>query len=127
VYGWYLQQGEDIRPRIIEADDIMSNKDVVHQLCIETGLDRDSIQYEWKIREEADPLKKKMMERITASTCIVPGLEARGLDIETEKSKWKAEFGEKDSERLAKYVMDVMPDYLYLHSRRVQSVQSKSP
>lgn len=127
LYDWYLEQGEEIRPKIIDADDIMTNKDVVRQLCLETGLDPDSVQYEWETREEEDPLKKEMTARINASTGILPGLEARGLDIESEKVKWTAEFGEVDGQRLAKYVIDAMPDYHYLHSRRVNAVQSENP
>ncbi|KAI8935781.1 hypothetical protein NX059_007301 [Plenodomus lindquistii] len=127
LYDWYLTQGEDTSPKIIDADDIMSDKAAVRQLCLETGLDPDSVQYEWAAREEQDPLKKVMLDKISTSTGILPGLEARGLDLETEKAKWKAEFGNEDGELMAKYVRDAMPDYEYLHSQRVRSLQPHNP
>lgn len=127
LYEWYLNQGEDTKPKVIDADDIMTNKAAVRQLCLETGLDPDSVQYEWSTRDEPDPLKKIMTDKIIASTGILPGLEAQGLDFETEKAKWKAEFGDEDGETMAKLVQDAMPDYEYLHSRRVGAVQPENP
>ncbi|KAF2854783.1 hypothetical protein T440DRAFT_464924 [Plenodomus tracheiphilus IPT5] len=127
LYDWYLKQGEEMSPKVIDADDIMSNKAVVRQLCLETGLDPDAVQYEWATREEPDPMKKVMTDKIISSTGILPGLEARGLDLETEKKKWKAEFGDEDGELLAKYVQDAMPDYEYLYSQRVHSPKVTLP
>jgi hypothetical protein len=47
-------------------------------------------------------------------------LEARCLDIEAEKVKWIAEFGDEDGEIMSKYVYDAMPDYEYLLEHRVR-------
>ena len=60
---------------------------------------------------------------LNASKGIEPGLEARSLNIEEEKVKWAAEFGEKDAEDLAKFVHEAMPDYEYLLKRRVRGDQ----
>ena len=58
------------------------------------------------------------MSTIYTSKGIIPSLAAQGVDLETEKEKWKAEFGEEDSEDLAKAVLESMADYKYLLSKR---------
>ncbi|CBX90443.1 hypothetical protein LEMA_P065690.1 [Plenodomus lingam JN3] len=125
LYDWYLKQGEETQPKVIDADDIMTDKAAVGQLCLETGMDPDSVQYEWATREEPHPMKAIMLDKICSSTGILPGLTAQGLTLEAEKAKWKTEFGEEDAELLAKHVQDAIPDYEYLHSRRVRSVPSE--
>lgn len=60
---------------------------------------------------------------INASKGIIKGLGARSLDIESKKIKWKAEFGEEEAGRLAKFVNDAMPDNNYLLSRRTRVKQ----
>ncbi|BBN15963.1 hypothetical protein MPTK1_7g02330 [Marchantia polymorpha subsp. ruderalis] len=119
LFDWYLNHGGEVKPKVIDADDIINDRAVVRQLCIETGMDPDAVQYEWEIREDKDPHQAIMRSTINASTCIIPGLVARGLDFEIEKVKWKAEFGEEDGEDLAMAVHDAMPDYNYLLTHRV--------
>ncbi|KAH6642829.1 hypothetical protein C7974DRAFT_431184 [Boeremia exigua] len=119
LYDWYLNHGGDnVRPQVIDADDIINDRAAVRQLCIKTGLDPDAVLYEWETREEKDPMKAVFLSTITGSKGIIPGLAARGLDLEEEKAKWKAEFGDEDGEDLAKYVLDAMPDYNYLLGQR---------
>jgi hypothetical protein len=118
LFDWYLSQGGEVRPQVIDADDIIGNKAAVRHVCVETGLDPDAVQYEWETREEPDPLMAAFLSTINASKGIIPSLAARGLDFETEKAKWKAEFGDEDGEDLAKFVSDAMPDYEYLLSQR---------
>ncbi|KAF2831518.1 hypothetical protein CC86DRAFT_366867 [Ophiobolus disseminans] len=121
VFDWYLEHGGDLKPKVIDADDIMNEPAVVRQLCIETGLDPDAIQYEWEERQEENALKASFLSTIITSKGIVKGLDARGLDIEAEKVKWKAEFGDDTGEGLAKFVYDAMPDYEYLLSHRTRA------
>ncbi|XPT03014.1 hypothetical protein M3J09_012117 [Ascochyta lentis] len=118
LYDWYSNHENATRPQVIDADDIMNNKAAVRHVCVETGMDPDAVQYEWETRKEADPLKAVFLSTINASKSVIPSLAARGLDFETEKKKWKAEFGDEDGEDLAKFVHDAMPDYNYLLSRR---------
>ncbi|PTQ27066.1 hypothetical protein MARPO_0228s0003 [Marchantia polymorpha] len=127
LFDWYLNHGGEVKPKVIDADDIINDRAVVRQLCIETGMDPDAVQYEWEIREEKDPLKAIFLSTINASTSVIPGLVARGLDFDIEKVKWKAEFGEGDGEDLAKLVQDAMPDYNYLLSQRTLPGQVDSP
>lgn len=118
LFDWYLNQTSDIHPQVIDADDIMNDRAAVRHICLQTGLDPDAVQYEWETREEPDPLKAIFLSTVYASNGILPGLAARGLELEVEKAKWKAEFGEEDGENLTKYVLDAMPDYEYLLSQR---------
>jgi len=124
MYDWYAANAVEMKPRVIDADDIMTDPEAVRQLCIETGLDPDAIQYEWEERTMDHPVHKRMLSTIYASKGIVKGLDARNLDIETEMVKWKAEFGDEDAEGLAKYVYAAMLDYEYLLSRRTRAKSS---
>jgi hypothetical protein len=119
LYNWYLDQEDAAKPVIIDADDVMNNRAAVRQMCVEAGLDPDAVRYEWKTRVEKDPGKARFLSTIYASNGILPGLDSKGLTLETETSKWKEEFGEEDSETLAKLVRAAMPDYRYMHCRRV--------
>lgn len=121
LYDWYCENAGKMQPRIIDADDIMNDPATVRQLCIDTGLDPDAIQYEWEVRHMDHPVHSRMLSTIYASKGIVKGKDARGLDIEEEKVKWKAEWGDEEGENMAKIVYGAMPDYEYLLSRRVRS------
>lgn len=127
LFDWYDQQEDAMRPKVVDADDIMKDKAAVRQLCLETGLDPDAVIYEWGTREETDHKKGIFLSTINASKGIIPSLAAKGLDLETEKEKWKTEFGDEDGEDLAKFVADAMPDYNYLLSRRTYTPKVDTP
>jgi hypothetical protein len=57
---------------------------------------------------------------INASKGIIKGMDARSLDIEAERMKWTAEWGEKEAGNLERYVKDAMSDYNYLLSHRTR-------
>lgn len=118
LYDWYRSQDGDVHPEVIDADDVINDKAAVRHICNATGLSPDAVQYEWEAREEADPKRAVFLSTINSSKGIIPGLAARGLDFDSEKTKWKAEFGEEDGEDLAKFVLDALPDYNYLLAQR---------
>jgi hypothetical protein len=121
LFDWYLKNASSERkPRVIDADDIMSHPSAVRQLCTQTGLDPDAVQYEWDEVHEEDPLMARFKSTINASKGIIKGMDARSLDIEAEKTKWTAEWGEEEAENLAKYVKDAMSDYNYLLAHRTR-------
>ena len=105
-------------PQVIDADDIIHDRAAVRHVCLQTGLDPDAVMYEWETREEKDPRKAAFLSTIYASKGIIPGLAAKGLDFETERAKWREEFGVEDGEDLARFVQEAMADYEYLLSRR---------
>lgn len=117
LYDWYRSQG-DFRPQVIDADDIINDRAAVRHVCTAVGLSPDAVQYEWETKEETDPKRAVFLSTINSSKGIIPGLAARGLDFELEKAKWKAEFGDQDGEDLAKFVLDAMPDYIFLLNQR---------
>lgn len=127
LHEWYSRQRGVARPQVIDADDILNDRAAVRHICNETGLDPDAVQYEWELKEEPNPVYAVMLSTINASKGIIPGLAAHGLDFETEKAKWKTEFGEEDSEDLAKFVKDAMADYNYLLSRRTYLTSPDCP
>ncbi|KAG9185529.1 hypothetical protein G6011_06860 [Alternaria panax] len=120
LYDWYAKQGSraGIILRVIDADDIMNNPAAVRQLCEQTGLSADDVQYSWEERTVENPLMARFLSTINASKGIKPGLRAEGMTLEGEKRKWVEEFGEEDAEDLVRFVSDAVPDYEYLHSRR---------
>jgi hypothetical protein len=119
LYDWYLANESKTgrKPWIIDADDIMNNPAAVRQLCTETNLDPDAVQYEWEEKHEPDVLKASFLSTINQSKGILKGLDARDLDIEIEKTKWKAEFGDRIGEEMAEFVYKAMPDYEYMLSQ----------
>jgi hypothetical protein len=120
LYDWYLQHGAEggIVPRVIDADDVMTNPAAVRQLCEQTGLHADAVQYTWEKRTPQTPRQERFLGTLCASTGITPGLEAKGKSLEEEKEKWVEEFGEEDAEDLARFVRDALEDYEYLYQRR---------
>ncbi|KNG50003.1 hypothetical protein DDE82_004622 [Stemphylium lycopersici] len=129
LYDWYVAHGAtvNVTPRIIDADDIMNSPETVRLLCKQTGLDPDSVAYEWESREVKDPLQARFLSTIAASKGIIPGLAAKGKSVETEQGKWIEEFGEKEGRLLAKFVESAMPDYEYLYARRTVAVDGVEP
>lgn len=125
LHDWYVSQGAGLQPQVIDADDIINDKDAVRHVCTKMGLDPEAVIYEWDTREETDPMKAVFLSTICASRGIIPSLAARGLEFEAEKAKWKAEFGDEDGEDLAKFVLDAMPDYNYLLSQRTYVEQQQ--
>lgn len=121
LYDWYSTNDRAAKPLVIEADDIMNDRNAVRQVCGEAGLDPEALIFEWDTKEESNDFKKVFLSTLGASTGIVPGLDSKGLSLENETKKWKAEFGEEDGESLALRVKEAMPDYEYLHSRRIVS------
>lgn len=126
LYDWYLNHETGPRPQVIDADDIISDKNAVRHICVEAGLDPDAVQYEWETREEPNPMRAIFLSTLYESTGIIPSLSSRGRDFEEEKAKWKAEFGDDDGEDLAKFVLDAMPDYNYLLSQRTYPIRAET-
>ena len=118
LYDWYANHACSIQPQVLDADEIINDKAAVRHVCSATGRGPDANLHECKTKEETDAMKAVFLLTINASKGIIPDLTARGLDLETEKGKWKAEFDDGDSEDLVKFVLDAMSDYDYLLSRR---------
>jgi hypothetical protein len=123
LFDWYLQHPAAASPKVIDADDIMQDREAVRQLCREIEFDPDAVRYEWETREETDPIDAVFFSTVAASTGVESGFEARGRDFGAEKVKWVQEFGEQDAADLARAVEAAMPDYEYLLGHRVRGVR----
>jgi len=122
LYTWYASQSSTsgIIPRIIDADDIMNNAPAVRELCLQTGLDPDSVQYSWEEKKiEDNPLMARFLSTINASKGIKKGYEAKGLTLESERKKWAEEWNEEFARDLEDFVSRAMDDYEFLWERRV--------
>lgn len=122
VYEWYTAQADGPAPKILDADDLMSDPSVVRKLCAEVGLDPESVIYEWAEKgDDPDPLKKAFLSTVDNSSGILPGFDAKGLTVDEEVVKWREQFGEQNGNDIAAMVRAAMPDYEYLRNRRVTS------
>jgi hypothetical protein len=95
-------------PKVIDAHDIMTTPSTLRQLCVESGLDPDALQYEGEEFHDDRPKWKMFTARMNASTGNIKGLDARNLNIEAGKVKWIAEWVTDEGERLAKFVEDTI-------------------
>jgi len=111
LYEWYLNHEGALSPKVIDADDIMNSPEVVHQLCLETGLDPDAVIYEWETFEPQDRLKKAFLATLGSSRGVLPGFDSKHLDMEKERAKWVADWGEEYARDLKMMIDDSMEDY----------------
>ncbi len=135
LYDWYIQQfaisesksGERIIwPIVLDADDIMLEPKVVVKYAKVIGLDPTKLKFSWspKNKEELDKMwsvERRMLLTISASAGIVEGKTSRGVVIDEEVGKWKAEFGEEEGSKIERWVKNDMDDYEYLKTRRLRA------
>ena len=61
---------------------------------------------------------------ISASSGVVKGKTAEGLDMIEEARKWKEEFGKGISGKIEEWVNDTMNDYEFFKERKLAPVES---
>jgi hypothetical protein len=112
-------------PVVLDADDIMTQPELVGKFAGLAGLDPSKLVFEWD-RVPEEKLKQMsqdqqvMMGSIHASSKIDKSKVAGDVDIATEAVKWRAEFGEEGGANLERWVREAMPYYLEMHSRRLR-------
>lgn len=112
-------------PIVLAADDIMTCPELVSKYAQLAGLDGDKIRLTWDTagQETLDKLhhiEQRMLSSINASTKINTKKVAGKINIDDEVVKWKCEFGEEGAKNLEKWVREAMPDYTFLHSKRLR-------
>ncbi|MCJ1251489.1 hypothetical protein MMC30_008723 [Trapelia coarctata] len=134
LYDWYTQHlskpepgvDSDITwPLVLEADDIMTEPEVIVRFCEIAGLDTTKLQSSWTPATEEELAKinkvgRRMFSTISASNGIVKGKTSANLDIDTEAKKWKGEFGEGEGEKIERWVRAAMPDYEFMKAKRLR-------
>ncbi|RAH70523.1 uncharacterized protein BO66DRAFT_322049 [Aspergillus aculeatinus CBS 121060] len=130
LYDWYIAawegQGQQRSPPILlEADDLIERPELARHFCDLVGLDSTRVRFEWEAVVDPEELAEHPIRRHTRTTLmassgtITQGKTFRGLSVEGEAVKWRAEFGDYVATRLLHWVQEAMPDYEYLWGRRV--------
>lgn len=124
LYDWYITNCTDSPfPVILDADDVMLNRDLVRRYAEALGLDPEKLMFEWSAAKEEElesmgRAARRMVSTIAASEGVVAGKAGVGIDIGVEAEKWRREFGTEEGESIEKWVRDAMDDYEYMRDRR---------
>lgn len=132
LYQWYRNNlPEDKRktgvegmewPIILDADDVIEDREVLLKYCDITGLDKGKLIWEWEKREggEEGRMESRMKSTLLASTGIVKGKSGRGINLDAEKEKWKVEFGDDVAAKLWERVEGSLGMYLEMRGQRLK-------
>ncbi|EHL03000.1 P-loop containing nucleoside triphosphate hydrolase [Glarea lozoyensis ATCC 20868] len=134
LYSWFrtkspLCQSPDANgvqwPIILDADDIITNRGLVRNYAKLVNLDPDKLQWEWdpispEQEEQLGGAEKRMRATVNNSNGIIGGKIMKGVVLEEEIKKWKAEWGEKEGKKVEGWVQADMVDYEWLKARRLQ-------
>ena len=129
LYDWYLQNGSDSGsgtvdevswPLVLDADDIMTDPDVVIRFCNIVGLDTTRLRFTWTPANDREMAERRMFSTLLASNGVLKEKTWANIDIDTEAKKWKEEFGEEEGQKMEKWVRDAMPDYIFMKARRLR-------
>lgn len=135
LYDWYVQHlsssgpesdGNVTWPLVIDADDIMTEPEVVIKLCEIVGLDSTKLRFTWSpaTQGELDQISnhttRRMLSTLLASAGVMKWKTAAHLEIETEAWTWREEFGEVGGAKIEKLVRAAMPDYEFLKAKRLR-------
>ncbi|KAE9364026.1 hypothetical protein N431DRAFT_448566 [Stipitochalara longipes BDJ] len=131
MYDWYLeyfakaQPTNTMWPIVLDADDVMTNRDLVRHYATLIGMDSAKLQFTWEpFIPEAMSLREELISKLTvtinASTGVIESKAGLGLDLDTKAQEWKEEFGEEEGKKLEKLVREAMPDYEFMLSRKLK-------
>ncbi|KAH8172526.1 hypothetical protein LIA77_06781 [Sarocladium implicatum] len=114
----------DLFPIVIDADDMISSPGLMSHYARITGLNPDKLRFTWDraSAEELDKMsqqKRMMLSSLNESDQLDSSKVAGSLDMDQEKLKWVAEFGEEDAKTLEEWVRAAMPHYEYMRLRRL--------
>ncbi|KAG9235222.1 hypothetical protein BJ875DRAFT_459645 [Amylocarpus encephaloides] len=116
--------GEATWPLVLEADDIITQPDVMAQLVERMGMDMSKVLFSWEeqSQEQIDRLPTPMrvfLGTLNASTGLKTDRLSANIDIDVEARKWREEFGEEIGKQVEGFVRDAMPDYEFLKAKRM--------
>ncbi|KAE8321828.1 hypothetical protein BDV39DRAFT_164741 [Aspergillus sergii] len=145
LYDYGMESNDsDSKPLLLDAHDVIHNPHVITRFCELAGLDSNKLKFEWEKKSDVngapsngDPVEQRevtgedarfrdqraqaiMLSSLAGSSGVLKDKAPAMLDVATEASKWREEFGEETGILLEKAVLEAMPDYEYLKARRVQ-------
>jgi hypothetical protein len=115
-------------PIVLDADDIIQRNDVLTRFCQICDMDPASLSFQWEIApiEHIDTYSarhKRYNREITNSTRINKNKAWGNSSFEMRASEWRTRFGDQVADLLIQRVEEALPDYEYLHSRRLKGVE----
>ncbi|ETN40086.1 uncharacterized protein HMPREF1541_04361 [Cyphellophora europaea CBS 101466] len=126
LYDWYTEKGPShhVEPIIVDADDYMSDKKTVEELCKRVGLDSDAIIYTWPKASEEElnsmlPMEAKIKFTILGSDGVIPGRTAAGFDMAKAQQEWISQYGEDGAAEIKGLVERTMLDYENMRARKM--------
>ncbi|KAJ2981665.1 hypothetical protein NQ176_g1887 [Zarea fungicola] len=129
LYDWYTAAwaAEELKsegPILLDSDSMLENPVLISQFCSLVGLDQEKVQFHWDAltkeqQKGVDDVGIKARASLHSSSGIMEGKTFKGLTIEGEAGKWRAEFGELVGTRIESWVRAAMPDYLYLVGKKL--------
>lgn len=122
-YADYFSE-DDQWPIVLDADDIMKHPELVVKYAQIAGLDPNKLRFSWEKAteeklKETPKVYQRMLSSINASSKIDTSKIAGDVNIDEEAVKWRNEFGEERGRRIEQWVRDALPDYQFLHSKRL--------
>ncbi|OBS24678.1 hypothetical protein FPOA_05218 [Fusarium poae] len=130
LYQFFAEHfaNDSVWPIVLDADDIMTSPQLVSKYAKLAGLDDSKVIRSWDKAGDQEvnkmsTVEQRMLSSINASTTIDNSKIAGNVDIDKEVAKWTKEFGEGEAKKLEKWVRDVMPDYEFMHSKRMRPGQ----
>ncbi|OGM43183.1 hypothetical protein ABOM_008855 [Aspergillus bombycis] len=130
LYHFYVQHfsnsrpcsdGHMLWPIVIEADDIITQPEILTKLCQIIGLDSSRLRFTWeKHGPEELPELQAFRETLYESTMVDRSKVIGDVDLDKESAKWQQEFGEVIGRRIETYVREAMSHYLFLKSKRLR-------
>ncbi|TEY37375.1 hypothetical protein BOTCAL_0523g00030 [Botryotinia calthae] len=124
LFDWYCSQGTE-EPIVLDADDIMTNRDIMVKYAKMIGADPTKLKFSWnvdKIEEDWGELAhewRRMSSTLKSSSGILEGKTSSGLIVEEEVAKWKEEFGDEIAEGLETLVKNSLPHYEHMKAKRL--------
>ncbi|KAH7384014.1 hypothetical protein DE146DRAFT_622550, partial [Phaeosphaeria sp. MPI-PUGE-AT-0046c] len=127
TYNWLEQSAAasgTCKPIVLDADDIMLDRAVVHQLVLALGGDPNELIFNWNAvqgteLEDVQPFARVFESTLLASQGVLKTKTSANLEIEREAEAWANEFGKEVADKLRTYVENAMEDYEYLKAQRL--------
>lgn len=129
MYDWFLDNGEEngIKPILLDADDYIGpqKEAVMEKVCAQAGLDSRAVIYTWQSATPEElaampPLIVQVKQTLLASDGVMPEYAARERNLDKEMASWTEKYGEEVAQYLRELVAKTLPDYNYMHERRLR-------